>query len=135
MKTYKLKEKGQKNSMIAVVVITAILLVFFITTGYILFPVVPALIVLIFSYYWHKKNDVLVFDTDYLEFKFSPFQSKKFIKYTSLTDLKYNPKKKVVLLFTDEKKVKLPLGGLEDQDAEETLLFLRELVKQDNVAA
>ncbi|WP_339698613.1 hypothetical protein [uncultured Marixanthomonas sp.] len=135
MKTYKIKEKGQKNSMVAILVIGAILLVFFIATGYILFPVVPALILLIFSYYWHKKNDVLVFDVNHLEFKFSPFQSKRFIKYKTITDLKYSSKKKVALLFTEGKKVKLPVGGLEEQDAKETLSFLKEQVQQNTIAA
>ncbi|WP_299008727.1 hypothetical protein [uncultured Tenacibaculum sp.] len=134
MKTYKIKEKLQKNSMVAIIVIGAILLIFFIATGYILLPVVPLFILLIFSHYWHKKNDVLTFDTHHLEFKFTPIQSKKFIKYKTITDLKYSSKKKEALLFTEGKKVKLPVGGLEDQDAEKVISFLKKQVKQNNIA-
>lgn len=48
MKTYKIKEKSQKNSMVAIIVIGVILLMFYIATGYILLPIVPLFILLIF---------------------------------------------------------------------------------------
>ncbi|WP_047245299.1 hypothetical protein [Maribacter thermophilus] len=134
MKTYKIKEKLQKNSMVAIIVIGVILLMFFIATGYTLLPIVPLFILLIFLYYWHKKNDVLTFDTHHLEFKFTPLQSKRFVKYKTIIDLKYNSKKKVVLLITEKKKVKLPVGGIEDQDAEEIISFLKKQVQQNNIA-
>jgi len=134
MKTYKIKEKSQKNSMVAIIVIGVILLMFYIATGYILLPIVPLFILLIFLYYWHKKNDVLTFDTHHLEFKFIPLQSKRFVKYKTIIDLKYNSKKKVVLLITEKKKVKLPVGGIEDQDAEEIISFLKKQVQQNNIA-
>ncbi|SIS73235.1 hypothetical protein SAMN05421766_103684 [Zobellia uliginosa] len=120
--------------MVAIIVIGGILLMFFIATGYILLPIVPLFILLIFLYYWHRKNDVLTFDTHHLEFKFTPLQSKRFVKYKTIIDLKYNSKKKVVLLITEKKKVKLPVGGIEDQDAEEIISFLKKQVQQNNIA-
>ncbi|WP_394333497.1 hypothetical protein [Zobellia uliginosa] len=128
------KKNCKKNSMVAIIVIGGILLMFFIATGYILLPIVPLFILLIFLYYWHRKNDVLTFDTHHLEFKFTPLQSKRFVKYKTIIDLKYNSKKKVVLLITEKKKVKLPVGGIEDQDAEEIISFLKKQVQQNNIA-
>lgn len=135
MKAYKIKENTQKKSKVVIAIIAAIMLLFFIVTEYFLSILLPVLIMLIFLYYWHSKNPVITLNEYYIESKFSPLQKTTLVKYNTITDLKYSEKKKIVLLFSEGKKIKIPVGGIETDGAEEVVSFLREQVQQNNIVA